>query len=90
VAEEGVGEELLGIAEVAPGSVGWGNNQSGPPPARRSRRKTTAGKSRGPASLACTAGRLLLEEGHGDEALLLARSNSSGRLDEDILWCICR
>jgi hypothetical protein len=38
------------------------------------------GKSRGPASPAGAAGRLLVQEGHGDEALLLARLDSSGRL----------
>jgi hypothetical protein len=48
VAEEAVGEELGG-AELA---AGWGNDQSGLPLARCSRRKMTAGKSRGLASLA--------------------------------------
>jgi hypothetical protein len=77
VVEEEVGEELLGGAELAAGSTGWRNKRRRLPPARCSRRKTTTGKSRGPASLAGTAGRLLVQEGHGDEALLLARSDSS-------------
>jgi hypothetical protein len=40
----------------------------------------TVGKSRGPASPADVVGMLLVQEGRGDEALLLARSDSSGRL----------
>jgi hypothetical protein len=39
-----------------------------------------AGKSHGPASLAGVVGSLLAQEGCRDEALLLARSDSSGRL----------
>jgi hypothetical protein len=45
---------------------------------RHSQRKTTAGKSRGLASLAGAVGRLLVQEGRGDEELLLALSDSSG------------
>jgi hypothetical protein len=78
VAEEVVGEDLLGGAKLAAGSAGWGNNQSGLPPMRRSQRKMTVGKSCGPALLSGTVGRLLVQEGRGDEALLLARSDSSG------------
>jgi hypothetical protein len=51
---------------------GVGNNQSGLPPVRHSRRKMTTGKSRGPASQAGAAGMLLVQEGRGDEVLLLA------------------
>jgi hypothetical protein len=40
-------------------------------------------KSRGPASLADAAGRLLVQEGRGGEALLLALSDSLGRLIGD-------
>jgi hypothetical protein len=80
---EVVGEELLGGAKLATGSARWGNNQRRLPPAWCSRRKTTAGKSHGPTSLAGVAGRLLVQEGHGDEALLLAQSDSSGRLIGD-------
>jgi hypothetical protein len=36
------------------------------------------GESRCPASLAGAAGRLLVQEGRGDRALLLARLDSSG------------
>jgi hypothetical protein len=83
VAEEVVGEELLGGAELAAGSVGSRDNWSRMPLVRHSWRKTTARKSRGPASLADAAGRLLVQEGHCDEALLLAQSNSSGWLIGD-------
>jgi hypothetical protein len=83
LAEEVVGEEHLGGAELAAGSAGWGNNWSGLPPVRRSRRKMMAGKSRGPASLAGSAGMLLVQVGRGDEALLLAWSDSSERLIGD-------
>jgi hypothetical protein len=83
VAEEVVGEEHLGGAELAAGSAVWGNNRSELPPVRRSWRKTMAGKSRGPASLAGAAGRLLVQVGRGDEALLLAWSDSSERLVGD-------
>jgi hypothetical protein len=83
VAEEVVGEELLSGAELAAGSVGSGDNRSKMPLVRHSRRKTTAGKSCGPASLAGAAGRLLVQEGHCDEALLLAQSDSSGWLMGD-------
>jgi hypothetical protein len=72
VAEKVVGEELIGGAELVAGSVGWGNNQSGLPPVRHSRRKMTTGKSRGPASQAGAAVMLLVQEGRGDEVLLLA------------------
>jgi hypothetical protein len=77
VAEEVVGDELLGSVKLGVGSAGWGNDRSGLPPARHSRTKTAAWKSYGPASLAGAAGRLLAHEGHRDEALLLARSDSS-------------
>jgi hypothetical protein len=58
VVEEEVGEELLGGAELATGSTGWGNKRGRLPLVRCSRRKMMAGKSRGPASLASAAGRL--------------------------------
>jgi hypothetical protein len=45
-----------------------------------------AGMSCGPASLAGTAGRLSAQEGHGDEALLLVQSDSSGWLVGDGQW----
>jgi hypothetical protein len=80
VVEEVVGEELLGGAELAVGSAGWGNNGSGLLLTRRSQRKTMVGKSHRPASLVGTAGMLLVQEGHGDEAPLLAQSDGSGRL----------
>jgi hypothetical protein len=83
VAEEVVREELLGGVERAVGSVVWGINRSGHPLVRYSQRKTAVGKSRGPASLAVAVGRLLAHDGHRDEALLLARSDSSGRLVGD-------
>jgi hypothetical protein len=83
VAEEVVREELLGGAERAVGSVGWGIDRSGHPLLRYSQRKTAVGKSRGSASLAVAVGRLLAHEGDRDEALLLARSDSSGRLIGD-------
>jgi hypothetical protein len=83
VAEEVVGEELLGSAELATGSAGWGNNRSGLPPVTRSWRKMTAGKSRGPTSLASVAGKFLVMEGCGDELLLLAQSDNSGWLVDD-------
>jgi hypothetical protein len=38
-----------------------------------------AGKSRGPTSLAGAAGRLSVQEGHGDEALRLVQSDSFGQ-----------
>jgi hypothetical protein len=63
VAEEVVREELLGGAERAVGSVGWGIDRSGHPLVRYSQRKTVVGKSRGPASLAVAVGRLLAHEG---------------------------
>jgi hypothetical protein len=66
------------VRDLDAGSAGWGNDQSGLPPVRRSWRKTTARKSRGPALLAGTVSRLLVQEAHRDEALLLARSDSSG------------
>jgi hypothetical protein len=83
VAEEVVGDELLSGAEIAAESAGWGNNRRGLPLARCSQRKTTAGKSHGPASLAGAAGRLSVQEGHGDEAFLLAHSDSLGQLIGD-------
>jgi hypothetical protein len=86
VAEEVVGEELLGGAERAARLARWENNQSRLPPARRSQIKTTVGKSCGPASLADAVGRLLVQEGHGDGALLLAWSDSSVRLIGDGPW----
>jgi hypothetical protein len=87
VVEEVVGEELLGSAELAAGSAGWGNNQSGLPPVTRTQRKMTAGTSRGPASLASAAGKFLVMEGRGDELLLLAQSDTLGRLIDDGQWC---
>jgi hypothetical protein len=61
-------------------SAEWGNDRSRLPPARRSRRKTVTGKSCSLASLADAAGRLLKQDGHWDEALLLAQSDSLGQL----------
>jgi hypothetical protein len=81
--EEEVGEELLGGMELTVGLEGWGNNRRGLPLMRCSRKKMTTWKSRGPASLAGAAARLLVQEGHGDEALILARSDSSWRLIGD-------
>jgi hypothetical protein len=66
----------LGGTELVVGSAGWGNNRRRMPPARCSRRRA-AGESRCPASLADAAGRLLVQEGRGDKALLLVRSDSS-------------
>jgi hypothetical protein len=83
VADEVVGEELLGGAKLAAGSMGRGNDQSGLPSVRRSRRKMAVGKSRGLASLAGVVGRLLAQEGRRDEALLLARSDNSRWLVSD-------
>jgi hypothetical protein len=80
VVEEEVGEELLGGAELVAGSAGCKNTWRRLPPVRCSGRKTMAGKSRGPALLASAAGRLLVQEGRGDDALLLVWSDSSGRL----------
>jgi hypothetical protein len=83
VVEEEVGEELLGGAEIAAGSSRRGNKQRRLPLVWRSWRKTMTGKSRGPASPAGTAGRLSVQEGRGDEALLLAWSDSSRQLIGD-------
>jgi hypothetical protein len=71
---EVVGEELLSGTELA---AGWGNNQRRLPPMRCSQRKTTTGESYFPASLAGAAGRFLVQEGCGDRALLLVRSDNS-------------
>jgi hypothetical protein len=75
-----VREKLLGGAELAVGSAGLGNKQRRLPPAWSSRGKMTVGKSRGPASLASATGRLLVQKGRGNEALLLVQSDSSGQL----------
>jgi hypothetical protein len=75
VAEEVVGKGLLGGTEL---TAGWGNDRSGLPPARCSQRKTATGKSCGLTSQAGSVGRLLVQEGHRDEALLLVWSDSSG------------
>jgi hypothetical protein len=83
VVEEEIGNELLGGTKLAAGSAGWGNKWRRLPPVRCSWRKMTVGKSRGPASLAGAAGRLLVQEGRGDEALLLVEADSSGRLIGD-------
>jgi hypothetical protein len=77
VVKEEVREELLGGAELAVGLTGWGKERRMLPSVRCSQRKTM-GKSRGPASLAGAMGRLLVQEGCGDEALLLVQSDSSG------------
>jgi hypothetical protein len=71
-----VREELHGGAELHVWSAGWGNNRRRLPPVRCSQRKTMAGESLCPASLAGTAGRLLVQEGRGDEALLFIWSDS--------------
>jgi hypothetical protein len=63
---EVVRDKLLGGVELAAGSARWGNNRRRLPLARFSQRK-----SHGLASLVGAAGRLLVQEGHGDEALLL-------------------
>jgi hypothetical protein len=60
VVEEEVGEVLLGGTELTVGLMGWGNKRRRPLPMRCSWRKTTAGKSRGPASLAGIVGRLFV------------------------------
>jgi hypothetical protein len=83
VAEDVVGEELLGGAELAVGSTGWGNDQSRLPLVRCLGRKTAVGKSRDLTSLAGVVGRLLSQEGCKDEVLLLARSDSLGPLIGD-------
>jgi hypothetical protein len=76
-AGEVVGEELLGSVELAMGSAGWGNNRRRLPPVRCSHRKTTAGESHCPASLAGATGKLLVQEGRGDGVLthLLAKDS---------------
>jgi hypothetical protein len=86
VAKEEVGEELLGSAELTTASALWGNNRRKLPPVRCSWRKMMAGKSHGPASPAGAVGRLLLQEGRDDEALLLSQLDSSGRLIGDRRW----
>jgi hypothetical protein len=73
VVEEEVGEEVLGSAELAVGSMGWGNKRRWLLLVRCSWRRMMAGKTRGPASLAGAAGMLLLLERCDDEALLLSR-----------------
>jgi hypothetical protein len=83
VIEEEVGEELLSGAELATRSTEWGDKRRRLPPMRCLWKKMTVGKSRGPASLADVVGRLLVQEGRRDEALLLAWSDSSGRLIGD-------
>jgi hypothetical protein len=50
--------------------VGWGNNRRRLPPLRCSRWKMTTGESHFPASLAGAAGRLLVQEGRGNGALV--------------------
>jgi hypothetical protein len=84
--EEDVREELLGSAELAVGSAGWGNKQRRLPSVRCSRRKMTVEKSHGPASLAGATTELLVQERRGDEALLLVRSDSSGQLIDYGKW----
>jgi hypothetical protein len=76
-AGEVAGEDLLGGAELVAGLAGLGNNRRRLLPTGCLRRKMTAGESRCPASLVGTAGRFLVQEGHGDEALLLVRSDNS-------------
>jgi hypothetical protein len=71
---EVVGEELLSGTELA---AGWGNNRRRLPSMRCSQRKTTTGESCFPTSLAGAAGRFLVQEGWGDGALLLVRSDNS-------------
>jgi hypothetical protein len=66
VVEDVVGDELLGGAELAVGSTGWGNDQSGLPLVRCLGRKTAVGKSRDLTSLAGVVGRLLSQEGRKD------------------------
>jgi hypothetical protein len=83
VTEEEVGEELLGGMEFTVGSAGWGNNRIRLPSVRCSWRKMMVGKSCGPASPAGAVGRLLVQEGHGEVTLLLARLDSSGWLIGD-------
>jgi hypothetical protein len=81
VAKEVVGKKLLGGAELAAWSAGWGNDRRKLPPVRCSWRKTMAGKSCGPASPASVAGRVSVQEGHGaGGALLLAWLDRLGRL----------
>jgi hypothetical protein len=71
---EVVREELLSGAELA---VGSRNNRRRLPPVGHSLRMTMTGELRLPGSLASTAGRFLVQEGHGDRALLLVRSDNS-------------
>jgi hypothetical protein len=82
VVEEEVGEELLDGTEHAAGSMGWATKRRRLPPARCSRRKTTAGKSHGSASLAGAADRLLVQEERGAEQLG-AQPNGGG---EKVEW----
>jgi hypothetical protein len=69
-AEGVVREELAGGAELSTGSAGWEINWRRLPPARTLWRKTMVGEPRCPVSLADAAGRLLVQEGRGDEAPL--------------------
>jgi hypothetical protein len=46
------------------------------------------GEFRGPALLASAVGRLLVQEGRGDKALLLSQSDSLGRFISDGQWWV--
>jgi hypothetical protein len=75
-AEEVVGEELLCGAELVVGSAGWGKNRRRLLRVRCSQRKMMMGGIPLSSSLAGAVGRFLVQEGRGDEALLLVRSDS--------------
>jgi hypothetical protein len=69
--EEVVGEGLLGDTELVVGSVVSGNNWRRLLPVGCSRRKTTAGELPLPGFSSQCLDRFSVQEGSGDEALLL-------------------
>jgi hypothetical protein len=70
-AEEVVGEGLLGDTELVVGSAGSGNNWRRLLPVGCSRRKTTVGELPLPGFSSQCLDRFSVQEGGGDEALLL-------------------
>jgi hypothetical protein len=78
-----VTEDLLGGAELARVSAGWGNNQRRLPPVRCSRKMTMVEEIPWPGFASRCCGQALGAGGRGDRALLLAWSDSSGRLIGD-------
>jgi hypothetical protein len=74
-AGEVVGEGLLGDTELVEGSVGSGNNWRRLLPVGCSRRKTTTGELPLPDFSSRRLDRFSVQEGSGDEALLLLRSD---------------